>query len=45
MLSPGAGMSILLGESSGAVTQKEEAALTWPFRAWAADKRIVQMNL
>lgn len=42
---PGAGMSILLGESSGAVTQKEEAALTLPFCAWAADKRIVQMNL
>lgn len=29
----------------GAVTQKEEAALTLPFCAWAADKRIVQMNL
>lgn len=42
---PGAGMSILLGESSGAVTQKEEAALTLPFCTRAADKRIVQMNL
>ena len=45
MLSPGAGMSILLRESSGAVTQKEAAARTLPFCSWAADKRIVQMNL
>lgn len=45
MLSLGAGMSILLGESSRAVTQKAEAARTLPFCGRAADKRIVQMNL
>lgn len=33
------------GERSGAVTQKEDSALTLPFGARAADKRIVQMNL